>query len=124
VALLFGLGTALAAWPRISTIGDALAILLFAVLCWVNCTAIEDWESGQGVRTCASLAAGAIAIFAAVVLREHRPVVGGAETAAALGLMCLDRLRGRLSPDALRVLADMVLATPLLFLPLTELVIR
>jgi len=117
VALLFGLGTALAAWPHVSTVSDALAIVLFAVLCWVNCTAIEDWENGRGARKCTGWAAGAIAVLAVVLLREHRPVLGSAETASAMGLLCIDRMRGRLSPDALRVLADAVLATPLLFLP-------
>ncbi len=121
VAVLFGLGTALAAWPHISNGSDALAVALFSVLCWVNCTAIEDWESGRPARPGAGLAAVAIALVAVLLLREHRPVLGGAETASALGLMFVDRLRGRLSADALRVLADAVLATPLLFLPLASL---
>jgi hypothetical protein len=121
VALLFGLGTTLAAWPRVSNTSDAVAILLFAVLCWVNCTLIEDWESGHPARRGAALASGAIAVIAVVLLREHRPVLGSAETASALGLLLVDRTRGRLSGDALRVLADAVLATPLLFLPVAGL---
>jgi hypothetical protein len=43
--------------------------------------------------------------------------LGGAETAGALGLVLLDRLRGRYSAEALRVLADVVLLTPIVFLP-------
>jgi hypothetical protein len=117
VALLFGIGTVLAAWPRLSSTGDVLSIALFAVLCWVNCATIEDWESRRPARSVAYLVAAAIAVAAAVCLREHRPVLGGAETASALGLMILDRMRGRLSPDALRVLADAALASPILFLP-------
>jgi hypothetical protein len=121
VALLFGLGTTLAAWPRVSSASDVFAIVLFALLCWVNCTVIEDWESGHPARKGASLAAGAIAVIAVMLLWEHRPVLGSAETASALGLMLVDRMRARLSPDALRVLADAVLATPLLFLPVAGL---
>jgi hypothetical protein len=121
VALLFGLGTTLAAWQSVSTSSDVLAIVLFAVLCWVNCTVIEDWEGGRPARKGASFASGAIALIAVLLLREHRPVLGCAETASAMGLMLVDRMRGRLSTDALRVLADAMLATPLLFLPVAGL---
>jgi hypothetical protein len=117
VALLFGAGTALAAWPRISSAADVLSIALFSVLCWINCTNIEDWEELRPSRASSYVGAAAIAVIAAVCLREHRPVVGSAETASALGLVILDRLRGRISPNALRVLADAALASPALFLP-------
>ena len=117
VAALFGIGTVLAAWPQLSTASDVLSIALFAVLCWINCTSIEDWEDRRPARGGAYFAAAAIAVVAAVCLREHRPVLGSAETASAVGLIVLDRVRGRLSPDALRVLADAALASPVLFLP-------
>jgi hypothetical protein len=117
VAILFGLGASLAAWPGVRTAADVLAILLFSCLCWMNCSAIEDWESGGGLRPSLIVAAGLVAIAAAVFLRQHRPVLGSAETSAALGLILLDRMRGRYSPEALRVLADVVLLTPILFLP-------
>jgi len=59
-----------------------------------------------------------VAVIAAFFLREHRPILGGAETAGALGLVLLDRLQRRCSPEALRVLADVVLLTPVVFLPI------
>jgi hypothetical protein len=116
VAVLFGLGASLAAWPEVETAYDIVSILLFSYLCWMNCTAIEDWEHGQEVRPQIMIAAVVVAVTAAILLREHRPVLGSAETASALGLVSLDRLRGRISPEALRVLADVVLLTPVLFL--------
>lgn len=117
VAVLFGIGTVLAAWPRLSTASDVVSIALFSVLCWINCTTIEDWESQREARTTVYMVAAGIAVVAAVCLREHRPVLGSAETVSVLGLVLLDRVRGRLSPDALRVLADAALASPVLFLP-------
>jgi len=116
VAVLFALGASLAAWPEVETAYDIISILLFSYLCWMNCTAIEDWEHGKEARTTIMIAAALVSVTAAVLLREHRPVLGSAETAGALGLVVLDRLRGRVSPEALRVLADAVLLTPVLFL--------
>ena len=117
VAILFGMGASLAAWPGVRTAPDVLAILLFSCLCWMNCTAIEDWERGDGLRPSLIVAAAVVAIAAAGVLRDHRPILASAETAGALGLVLLDRVRCRCSPEALRVLADVVLLTPIVFLP-------
>jgi hypothetical protein len=116
VAVLFALGATLAAWPEVETAYDVVSILLFSYLCWMNCTAIEDWEHGREARAGIVVAAALVAVTAAILLREHRPVLGCAETASALGLVALDRLRARISPEALRVLADAVLLTPILFL--------
>jgi hypothetical protein len=116
VAVLFGLGASLAAWPVIETTGDVLAIALFSVLCWMNCAAIDDWERGEGLRPSIVAAAGLVALIAACLLRNHRPILGGAETAGAFGLVMLDRCRRRYSPEALRVLADIVLLAPVVFL--------
>jgi hypothetical protein len=117
VAVLFGLGASLAAWPKVQTGSDVLAILLFSSLCWMNCTAIDDWERGKGLRSSVIAAAAVVALTAACLLRDQRPILGAAETAAVLGLVVVDRQRGRYSSGALRVLADVVLLTPLVFLP-------
>ena len=116
VAVLFGLGASLAAWPGVQTSSDVLAIVLFSILCWMNCAAIEDFEHGRELRPSVIAAAGLVAMIAACLLQNHRPILGGAETAGALGLVVLDRLRGRYSADAMRVLADVVLLTPVVFL--------
>ena len=117
VAVLFGLGATVAAWPGVQTSSDVLAIVLFSVLCWMNCAAIEDFEHGHDLRPAVIAAAGFVALIAACLLRDHRPILGAAETAGALGLVLLDKSRGRYSAEALRVLADVVLLTPLVFLP-------
>lgn len=117
VAVLFGLGASLAAWPGVQTTSDVLAIVLFSCLCWMNCAAIDDWERGHELRPSVIAAAGLVALTAVFLLPAHRPILGGAETAGALGLVLLDRLQRRCSPEALRVLADVVLLTPIVFLP-------
>ncbi len=116
VAILFALGASLDAWTRIRSGEDVLTIALFSALCWINCRAIEAWEH-RTVWPTAGLAA-CIAVAAAVTLAAHRPVLASAEFASALAFICLDRSRLRLSPNALRVLADVALLSPLPLLPL------
>ena len=56
--------------------------------------------------------------MALLLLSEQRPILGCAEAASAIAFVWLDRSRLRLSPDALRVLADAALLSPIFFLPL------
>jgi hypothetical protein len=44
--------------------------------------------------------------------------LGGAELASAAAFLLLGRVHRRLSADAVRVLADVALLSPLLFLPM------
>jgi hypothetical protein len=131
----------MAAWTNVRTAADAAAIALFFVLCWINCAAIEKWESGawtvirrptsQRISDIhrptrmwpvsslpVSSAALAVAFFAVVLLWMHRPVLGGAELASAFAFVALDLSGRRFSPDVLRVLADVALLSPVVFLPL------
>jgi len=128
VAVLFALGASLAAWNHLRSAEDALSILLFCCLCWVNCFAIEYWErvgttqpfaNGELSTTAwpVGIAAMCVGIAALILLHQHRPVLSGAEAASALGLALLDRGRHRFTADALRVLADVALLSPILFLP-------
>ena len=118
VALLFTLGASLTAWRQMRSPTDFAIVVLFGALCWINCAAIEQWE-GRGLDSWpvreASIAVGLIAL---VFLYDRRPIVSGAETASAFAFVLLDRARRRLSSDALRVLADVALLTPLFFLPI------
>ena len=123
VAVLFALGASLAAWGHIQSPVDAATIVLFSCLCWINCAAIEKWESDKWEsRSVAewpvAAAAFCVAAAAVILLSTHRPVLSGAEAASALAFVALDRRSNRLSREALRVLADVALLTPLLFLPL------
>jgi hypothetical protein len=117
VGVLFALGASLVAWGKVKTGADVATILLFSGLCWMNCIAIQRWEEERldwSPRIAAMVLGGA----AAGLLFAHRPILGGAELASAFAFLLLGHMRRRLSADALRVLADVALLSPLLFLPL------
>jgi hypothetical protein len=115
VAVLFALGATLSAWANIRTAVDVEAIVLFSCLCWINCAAIEHWESES--ESPITLAAGFVTVAASSLLLTSRPILGGAVAASALCFVLLDRARAHFSKDALRVLADVALLSPLFLLP-------
>lgn len=125
VGLIFAVATALPAWdearrraagmPRHHPL--LLLCPLFAALCWLNCLAIEEWESGHSARHARLLAVGT-AVAGLLCLTE---LVGdGAQLLAVLAVssaslfVLLDR--SRLSRASRRIAADLVLLTPLLLL--------
>ncbi|MGA3186663.1 MAG: hypothetical protein ABSF22_06080 [Bryobacteraceae bacterium] len=121
VAVLFALGATLSAWPHVRTAADIEAIILFSCLCWINCAAIEQWESPVESRWPIAFAAGFVALAAGTLLLfSSRPILGGAVAASALCFVLLDRARRRFSRDALRVLADVALLSPLFLLPVVH----
>jgi hypothetical protein len=130
IALLFAAASALPAWdeawrraagmPRY----HPLLILcpLFAVLCWLNCVAIEDWEQqhqGHRVQWLAglALAASCLSLFG-LVSQPARWLAVAAALSAALFLL-LDR--SPLKSAGRRIAADLALLTPLLLLVLKPL---
>lgn len=117
VAIIFALGASLAAWTRVETRADILTVILFSCLCWINCVGIEQWEQGHG-RLPVGIVAACVGLIAILVLLRDRPVLASAEAASAAALFLLDRGRLNLSADAVRVLADAALLSPILFLPL------
>jgi hypothetical protein len=117
VGVLFALGASLEAWGKVKTPADAATILLFSGLCWMNCVAIQRWED-ERLDWSPSVAAIALACAAAVLLYAHRPILGGAELASAFAFLLLGRVHRKLSADAVRVLADVALLSPVLFLPM------
>jgi len=119
VGVLFALGASLVAWGKVKTPADVATILLFSGLCWMNCIAIQKWE-GDKLDWSPSIAAIVLGCAAAILLYAHRTVLGGAELASAFGFLLLDRVLPRLSADAVRVLADVALLSPLLFLPMVR----
>ena len=62
-----------------------------------------------------SLGIAAAALF---VFLQNRPVLATAEMVSALAFLLLDHLRQKFSMDALRVLADVALLSPLFLLPI------
>lgn len=139
VGVLFTAGCLLPAWMRSAERPWplALAAVFFAALAWLNCHAIEHWESQpwqlrpwrtgarsdspNGVARDASIVALA-GFFLALVFAATQPsAVRIAELLAAAAASCLllallDRLRHRITPLALRAAADLVLLTPLVLL--------
>jgi hypothetical protein len=143
VAILFTTACALPAFSR------ALALLparsastlwpfysmafFFTLLAWLNCHAIERWESNEETSLSESSIAGTpqfrvfnqailltitglllAAMLAAIHPRAAALILAG--TASALLLALLDRCRSRLTPLALRVAADLVLLSPIALL--------
>jgi hypothetical protein len=90
--------------------------VVFALLAWLNCHAIDSWESActsiSGPALLLALAglAAAGVLFAAVHPRPALLLLAAALSALLLAL--LDRLRARLIPLTLRAAADLVLLTP------------
>jgi hypothetical protein len=116
VGILFALGASVAAWSAVRSAADVEAIVLFSCLCWINCIAIERWERRE-MRWPVGILAMAVA-GAATLTYLSRPVLSAAEILSALAFVILDRRSGRISADALRVLADVALLTPVFFLPI------
>lgn len=130
VALLFAAATALPAWDAAMRQFDGMPrshplfflCPLFAALCWLNCTAIEDWEwhrRGYRIEWLASLivAASCLSVFGLV----NHPARWLALASAMSAVLFLVLDRGSLDPGGRRIAADLVLLTPVL-LPIAGLV--
>jgi hypothetical protein len=126
VGLLFTAGCALPALSRLHGLAASPRPLLadvtvFAALAWLNCHAIDCWESTSApscIRATSGLL-GLSALLVSILLAAAQPrpaALLAAAAASAFLIALLDRLRPRLSPLALRAAADLVLLTPLLLL--------
>jgi hypothetical protein len=132
VGVLFTAGCALPTLTRLRLLGDGwteLAPLLgaaavFAALAWLNCHAIERWESGTNAGAIAPWKAAtvlAIVTFCLGALLAWKgevriAVLMASASASAMLLGGLDKGRARLTPVALRASADLALLTPLVWL--------
>jgi hypothetical protein len=134
VGAIFAIGCLLPGWTAARPEARphlALTGVLFALLCWLNCVAIERWESHGSISASAHsstrwaaerlswlLAAGGI-LSGVLGFLWREPTNGNfGMLAPCLGaafvlLGVLESLRRRLSSDALRILADVALLTPL-----------
>ncbi|MGD0734352.1 MAG: hypothetical protein ABR976_04355 [Terracidiphilus sp.] len=125
VGLLFTAACALPALSRAASQPSSplwplsIETIFFALLAWLNCHAIEHWESRGRSRSTVWRPALALALIgflvSAILSTSHaRPaalLLAGA--ISAFLLLLLDRQRSRLTPLALRVTADLVLLTPI-----------
>ena len=133
VAVLFAAGTALPVWSQSKAISwSGLALwALFAVICTLNCVAIESWENqvlergsarpSHAISQITRRVSSRVGTFAALVVAVSLPVFFSFPTehpaiAALAGvavlILLLNRFRKRLSGNALRVLADAALLAP------------
>lgn len=111
-------------WPFVC------APAFFALLAWLNCHAIDRWESRRVGRTGASLARSAsllalCGLVAAVTTTFTHPRVAlllAAGVVSTMLLALLDRKRSQLSPVTLRAAADLVLLAPAPLLALAWLI--
>jgi hypothetical protein len=131
VGMLFTAGCALPALSRAALPHSAMPlpllipVVVFALLAWLNCHAIDRWETSSDCtsRLSISFRAGLLAVTSGVLsaaLCASQPRSSALLACAAISaflLSQLDRFRNRLTPVALRAIADLVLLTPLLLIP-------
>jgi hypothetical protein len=121
VGLLFTAGCIAPTIARVTFIGwpCCACFVLFAMLGWINCTAIESWESSRMpsrvrrrtlVLAIISIAASGMLAFVSWRLSA----LACSAAISALQLAMLDRKHATISPLTLRALADVVLLTPLI----------
>ena len=113
VGVLFTVGCAL---PSLS-LEIAVPVIGFAAIAWLNCWAIERWDSRALPRHVAKIAllialAGAIVAFGIFHAEPRAALVMLSGSVSAALLAMLDRIRSRIAPIALRAWADFVLLTP------------
>jgi hypothetical protein len=90
---------------------------LFAVLCWLNCVAIEDWEQHRRGNRVAWLAGVAIAASCVSLLGlSNQPARWLAIAIIVSSALFLVLNRSPLRAGGRRIAADLALLTPLLLL--------
>ncbi len=130
IAAVFALGCAIPFWPGLVATPALFVppVAAFLMLCWMNTALIESWEWRsvrlfQNPRPHSSSAfvashlhgiAIALAALALVLALADWPrsLVYIAIALSACALAALDRAKARLSPDMVRVLADIALLLP------------
>jgi hypothetical protein len=140
VGTLFTAGCILPVWCRIASVQDPasplrmliMPLVFFAVLAWVNCRAIGQWEADRPKPltekfplksdifsvSCLLALAGTLASAASLAFGQPRSAAMlAAGAVSALLLAGVDRLRPKITPLLLRATADMVLLIPALLLP-------
>jgi len=134
VGLIFTAACALPVWSRMSSgrLAFLPVFLVFSALAWLNCEAIETWESAPAwlrhparITPLSILLAAASLALAGPAMLLHQPRSAALLTAAgvsSLAIALLDRRQRRIDtmdPITLRAAADLVLLTPLalFFLP-------
>jgi hypothetical protein len=109
VSLLFAAGVVL---PLHGAPGIRLAWAAIAAIVWLNIRAIDEWESTSAA--CRTVAIGGLASGAICLLLAGFGKFYGALALSAFLIFTLNRLRERLSREALRACVDLALLLPAL----------
>jgi hypothetical protein len=133
VGVLFTMGCLLPVWSQsVLRAGHAawrvllLPGLFFMGLAWLNCHAIESWESAdyeagseRVARTACGVGLAGVVLAGILVFRmPHAAALIATGAMSAWLLAGLDLNRQRITPLALRASADLVLLAPLLLIPI------
>ena len=131
VGVLFTVGCLLPVWSQsVHWAGQAagrvllLPGLFFMALAWLNCHAIERWESdGYASRGVAQISCGVglggMVLAGLLLFRmPHAAALVATGALSAWLLAGLDVSRPRITPLALRASADLVLLAPVLLIPM------
>jgi hypothetical protein len=127
VAVIFTLACTIPTWviPPLNQPTLLESTLVFIALAWLNCHAIETWESQSNsshrpstVQLAIALTAVALlcAFIAAALHQPRQAALFASATLSAALLALLDRHQYSLTPIALRCAADLVLLAPILLL--------
>lgn len=131
VGVLFAAATAVPAWARASDqrFGLAPVVAIFSILCWLNCVAIDSWESFPSnlshpttvwaaqhlQRLAIATTVFSIVLACASLHDQPRFCLLLASAISALLLIWLANRKRYMAPLQLRIAADAALLTPLLF---------
>ncbi len=125
IGVLFTAGCLLPLGSQMSVGWQTCALAaFFAVLAWLNCHAIENWEADPSCTrphrisgmACVVALAGVCCAIMMIRLESRWSALVLAGAGSSLLLALLDRSRDRLAPVALRAAADFVLLTPALLI--------
>lgn len=125
VGTLFAVGCAAPTLARLSPDASAWPVILslasLALLAWLNCASISNWESQTSSKTIPAATVGfaiaglAIALFLPPSQAPTSALLSSTASSALL-LRALHSHRDRLTPVTLRALADLVLLIPAVLL--------
>jgi hypothetical protein len=113
VGAVFAAGVAIPLLAESSASANWLpGVVAFAALCWLNCALITLWENGSSApQVWVAVIAGSLAVATSL---GSAPPVTLAISVSTLALALLHVMRPRVSVRASRVLADVVLLSPIL----------
>jgi hypothetical protein len=120
VAVIFAAGTTLSVWSRMrNPLAIVFPAVLFALLCWLNCSAIDGWECGRLnwlVRHLTPVSLTLCGLSLVLLMFTSCHLFLFAIAVCSVSYCWLQRTRKSFASDAVRVLADVPLLLPVVLL--------